>query len=187
MKFFFCGAGPVGDCFSRPAGGPILNFEKMFLAPVSLTPITNVYDLNVSEEFFFCTSCKRTSLHPAPPFEDRRLVCAKVPSADRTIYLAMPPQSKRVHETESSSSASAPKRIRGSVANCARAGFEADPVMNSHCFTWQNASLKEPNEDTERYPWRMSTPTVGIRTRANTDPRGSDRAVVSSDDHEMMT
>ena len=57
-------------------------------------------------------------------------------------------------------SAGAPKRNRGSAANWARAGFEADPVMDSHCFTWQNASLKEPDEDTERYPWRMPTPTV---------------------------
>ena len=69
----------------------------------------------------------------------------------------MPPPSKRVHEAESSSSASAPKLIRGSAANWGRAGFEADPVMNSHCFTWQNASLKEPDEDTERYPWRLPT------------------------------
>ena len=30
-----------------------------------------------------------------------------------------------------------------------RAGFEADPVMSSHCFTWKNASLKEQDEDTE--------------------------------------
>ena len=39
----------------------------------------------------------------------------------------MPPPSKRVHEVEScssASSASAPKRIRGSAANCCRAGFE---------------------------------------------------------------
>ena len=94
-------------------------------------------------------SCKRTSLHPVPSFEHRRSVCAKVLSVDWRINLAMPPPSKRVHETESTSSASAPKRIRGS-----------DPVMNSHCFTWQNASLKEPDEDTERYLWRMPTPTV---------------------------
>ena len=40
------------------------------------------------------------------------------------------------------------------------ARFEADPVMNSHCFTWQNASLKGPDEDTERYPWRKPTGTV---------------------------
>ena len=70
----------------------------------------------------------------------------------------MPPQSKRVHEAESSSSASAPKRIRGSAANWGRGGFEADPVMNSNCFTWQNASLEEPDEDNEQYPWRMPTP-----------------------------
>ena len=75
--------------------------------------------------------------------------------------VAMPPPSKRVHEVEScssASSASAPKRIRGSAADWGRAGFEADPVVNSHCFTWQNASLKEPDEDNERYPWRMPTP-----------------------------
>ena len=61
----------------------------------------------------------------------------------------MPPPSNRVHEAESSSSASAPKRIRGSAANWGRAGFVADPVMNSHCFTWQNASLKELDEETD--------------------------------------
>ena len=70
----------------------------------------------------------------------------------------MPPPSKRVHEAESSSSASAPKRIGDSAATWGRAGFEAGTVMNSHCFTWQNASLKEPDGDTERYPWRMPTP-----------------------------
>ena len=90
-----------------------------------------------------------------------RLVCAKVLSVDWWIYLALaPPQSKRVHETETSNRASAPKRIRGSAANWGRAGFEADPVMNSHCFTLQIASLKAPGEDTERYPWRMPTPKV---------------------------
>ena len=83
----------------------------------------------------------------------------------------MPPPSKRVQEAESSSSASAPKRIRGSAANWRRAGFEADPVMNSDGFTWQNESLKEPDEDNEQYPWRMPT-TVN-------------RVVASSDDHEI--
>ena len=83
----------------------------------------------------------------------------------------MPPPSKRVQEAQSSSSASAPKRIRGSAANWRRAGFEADPVMNSHCFTWQNESLKEPDEDNEQCPWRMPT-TVN-------------RVVASSDDHEI--
>ena len=72
----------------------------------------------------------------------------------------MPPQLKRVQETESSGNTSAPKRIRGSAANWGRAGFEADPVVRSHRSTWQNASLNEPNEDTERYPWKMPTPTV---------------------------
>ena len=85
------------------------------------------------------------------------------------------PQSKRVQETESSGSA--PKRIRGSAANWGRAGFEADSVMKSHCSTWQNASLKELNEDNERYLWR--------RTCANTSFRGADRVVAISNDHEL--
>ena len=82
-----------------------------------------------------------------------------VPSVDWKIYSAMPPQSKRVQET--GSSGSAPKRIRGSAANWGGAGFDADSVTKSHCSTQQNASLKEPNEDTERYPWRMPSLTVG--------------------------
>ena len=72
--------------------------------------------------------------------------------------VAMSPPSKRKDEIESWSSAStvsAPKRIHGSAG---RAGFEAGLVMNSHCFTWQNASLKEPDEDNKRYLWRMPTP-----------------------------
>ena len=56
--------------------------------------------------------------------------------------------------------------------------------MNSHCFTWQNASLKEPDEDTERYPWRMPTP-VESEPVNNTGFRESDRVVASSDDHEI--
>ena len=47
------------------------------------------------------------------------------------------------------------KAFRGSAG---RARFEADPVMNSHCFSWQNASLKELDEKNNRYPWRMPTP-----------------------------
>ena len=57
--------------------------------------------------------------------------------------------------SSSASSASAPKRIRSPAANWSRAGFEAAPVMNSHCFTWQNASLKEPDEGNDQNPWRM--------------------------------
>ena len=90
----------------------------------------------MSEEVVFRMSCKRTSLHPVPSFEHRRLVCAKVLSVDWRICLAMPPQSKRVHETESSSGASAPKRIRGSAANKGRAGFEADPIA-----LWRAATI----------------------------------------------
>ena len=63
-----------------------------------------------------------------------------------------------LHEVESWSSgstASAPKRIRGSASG---ARFEADPVMDSDCFTWLKAFVKEPDEDNERYPWRMLTP-----------------------------
>ena len=97
-------------------------------------------------------SCIRTALHPVPSFEHRRLVCAKVLCVDWRIYLAMPPPSNRVHDRVHR------KSIRGSAANWGRAGFEADPVMNSHCLTWQDASLKEPDEDTERHPWRIPTP-----------------------------
>ena len=42
--------------------------------------------------------------------------------------VAMPPPSKRLYEIESWS------------------------------FTWQSASLKDPDEDNKRYPWRMPTP-----------------------------
>ena len=69
----------------------------------------------------------------------------------------MPPPSKGLPEIESWSSdgaASAPKRIRGSAG---MAGFDADLVMNTHCFTWQDASLKELDEDNKRYLWRMPT------------------------------
>ena len=132
FSFFFGEARLVGNCFSRPAGGPI--FFVVFSSRLS-HQARIFYDVNESEEVFFVCLAKRTSLHPVPSFEHRRLVCAKVLSVDRRIYLAMPPRSKRVHETESSSSASAPKRIRGSASNCGRAGFEADLVMNSHCFT----------------------------------------------------
>ena len=99
-----------------------------------------------------------TSLHPVPSFEHKHLVCAKVlgPDLEDLSCVAMPPPSKRLHEVEnwsSGSTAIAPKRIRGSAD---RAGFDAHFVMNNHCFTWQNASLKEPDED-KRYPWRMPT------------------------------
>ena len=50
---------------------------------------------------------------------------------------------------------SGPKRIRGTAD---RIGFEADPVMNIHGFTWQNASLKEPDGDNKRFSLRMPTP-----------------------------
>ena len=96
-----------------------------------------------------------TSLHPVLSFEHRRLVCAKVLCVDWRICLAMPPPSKRVHEAESSSSASVPKRIRGSAANWGRAGFDADPVVNNHCFTWQNASLMEPAAMITKYDLMM--------------------------------
>ena len=36
--------------------------------------------------------------------------------------------------------------------------IQADPLVMSRCSTWQNAFLKEPNEDTEPYPWRMPIP-----------------------------
>ena len=128
-------------------------FFLLFSAPVSHT--NHVFFLRcvrVRRVFFFGMSCMRTSLHRVPPVEHGRLVCAKVLCVDWRIYLAMPPPSKRVHEAESSNSASAPKRSRGSAANWRRAGFEADPVMNSHSFTWQNASLKEPDEDNAQNP-----------------------------------
>ena len=69
----------------------------------------------------------------------------------------MPLPRKCLDEIETWSNAStvsAPKRIRGSAG---RARFEADPVMNSHWFRWRNASLKERDEDSKRYPWRMPT------------------------------
>ena len=62
---------------------------------------------------------------------------------------------------------------RGS-ADSAR--FETDPVMNSHGFTWQKASLKDTNEDNKR--------CLG-ECRLNTESRGSDRVVASSDGHEI--
>ena len=82
----------------------------------------------------------------------------------------MPPPRKRLDEIESWSSAStvsAPKRI----LSAGRAGFEADPLMNSHCFSWQNASLKEPDEDNKRYPGECQLLW---------------NVVASSDDHELQ-
>ena len=80
-------------------------------------------------------------------------------------------QSKRTRRTKPEQTSTRPSQnaqkffffwnrhsIWGSAANWRRARFEGNPVMNSHCCTWQNASLKEPDEDTERYPWRMPTP-----------------------------
>ena len=67
---------------------------------------------------------------------------------------------KRQQDAERAGAATAQKRMRGSAAGWGSgAGFEADPVMRSHCSAWQNVSLKEPGEDTEPYPWRMPIPT----------------------------
>ena len=117
-----------------------------------------------------------------PLFEYRLLVCAKVLSVDWKIYPAMPPQSKRVQETESTSSA--PKRIRGSAANWGRAGFEADSVMKSHCFMAERIP-----EGTRRRHRTISGENAvsdcGIGTSASPDSRGSDRVVANSNDHEI--
>ena len=74
---------------------------------------------------------------------------------------------------QSAQAAGAPKRIRGSAAcSGSGAGFEADPVMRSHCSTWQNTSLKEPSEDTEPYPWRMPIPTEALEPASAPLPVG---------------
>ena len=108
----------------------------------SLTPITNSYVVNVSEDFAFgvCPVCAHLSPSPFIQAQAFGLCESTRYGLEDLSCVAMPPPSKRLHEVErwsSGSTASAPKRIRGSAG---RAGFEADPVMNSHCFTWQNAS-----------------------------------------------
>ena len=154
MKFSHlgCETRPIGNCFSRPAG------ELFFVLP-PLTPITNSYFANVSEEFvFFCVLHAHTS--SSSPFVRTQVfgLCGSARCGLGDVScVAMPPPSKRLHEVESwrsGSTASASKRIRGSAS---RAGFEADPVMNSHCFTWQNPSLKDPDDDNKQHPCRMST------------------------------
>ena len=80
---------------------------------------------------------------------------------------------KRQQDAERAGAASAPNRIRGSAAGRGSgAGFEADPVVRSHCYTWQNTSLKEPSEDTEPYPWRMPIPTEELEPASAPLPVG---------------
>ena len=127
----------VGNCFSRPAGGPIF-FCRSHLPSLTLHAHISSPSHFVRAQVFCLYESTRYGL------ED--LSC-----------VAMPLPRKRLDEIESWSSAStvsAPKRIRGSAC---KAGFEAYLVMNSHCFTWQNASLKELDEDNKRYLWRMPT------------------------------
>ena len=60
--------------------------------------------------------------------------------------------------------------------------------MNSHCFTWQNASLKEPDEDNKRYPWRMPTPVESkpVATPSPVDPIALWRGAVMTKYDLMM-
>ena len=95
---------------------------------------------------------------------------------------------KRQQDAERTEVESAPKRIRGSAAGRGmEAGFKADPVSRSHCSTWQTKSLKEPtSEDTEPYPWRMPIPAGELELAPTMPlPRGYNRAVASSDGHEI--
>ena len=65
MKFFFVGeARPVGNCFSRPAGGP-----NSFLCRSQLPCVKSL---------FFCVCVAYAHLFTHPSFEHKHLACAKV-------------------------------------------------------------------------------------------------------------
>ena len=57
--------------------------------------------------------------------------------------------------------------------------------MNSHCFTWQNASMKEPDEDNKRYPWRTPTP-VESEPVSTPSPVGTITLAITKDDSMMI-
>ena len=66
-----------------------------------------------------------------------------------------------------------------------RSRIQADPLVMSRCSTWQNAFLKEPNEDTEPYPWRMPIPKEELEPASVHASRGSNRDVAIGNDHEI--
>ena len=154
MKFiFFFGA---KDVLSTIVSHVLLVTRFFFLIVLSsrLSHRSRIFTI-VNEEFFFLCVWHAHISSPSPFVRAQAfgLFESTQYGLEDLSCVAMPPPSKRLHEVKSWSSgsnASAPKRIRGSAG---RAGFEADPVTNSHCFTWQNASLKKPDDDNKRYPW----------------------------------
>ena len=116
----------------------------------------NFYGVNVSVVVFLYVLQAHISSHR--PFV-RAQAFGLFESTYWRIHLAMPPQSKRA--------AAAAVRARQNAFKAqertgGRAGFEGDPVLKCHCFTWQNASLKHLEN---------ANSDCGIRTPANTDFR----------------
>ena len=95
---------------------------------------------------------------------------------------------KRQQDAERAGAASAPRCIRGSAAGSGlETGLKADPVMRSHCSTWRNTSLKKPTSERHgTLPVKGTDSDQGTGTCANdAASRGSNRAVASSDGHEI--